>query len=151
MISVKRLAQWVILTIKHPRIWPQPTQFQNLSEIFKIEFPGNWKKSLISPESTWFTDSFPTFRNKKIDHRKKLYRFLIPEFNLEIGVSTRKLGRIKVDMNVAYRGLDMLCPAAKSYFHCRSCSTLPNRIVTDIISVIFHKKSLWNYDVSDFF
>ena len=34
-------------TIKHQRIWPQPTQFQNLGEIFKIEFPGNWTKTFI--------------------------------------------------------------------------------------------------------
>ena len=32
----------------------QPTQFQNLSEVFKIEFPGNWTKNCISPKSAWF-------------------------------------------------------------------------------------------------
>lgn len=39
---------------------------------------------------------------------------------------------------------------AKSDFHCQSCSTFPNRIVTIIILVIFHKTSHWNYDFSDF-
>ena len=28
-----------------------PTQFQKLSEIFKIEFPANWTKTFIFPES----------------------------------------------------------------------------------------------------
>ena len=41
-------------------------------------------KILISPESAWFTDSFSTFGNQKIAHRKKVRRFLIPEFNLII-------------------------------------------------------------------
>ena len=50
----------------------------------KIEFPGNLMKILISPESAWFTDSFSTFGNQKIAHRKKVRRFLIPEFNLNI-------------------------------------------------------------------
>ena len=82
MTSVIRYTHWAILRIKRPRISMQPTQFQNLSKIFKIEFPGNWTKSLIYPESAWFTDSFPFFENKKIAHRKKLWRFLLPEFNL---------------------------------------------------------------------
>ena len=84
MTSVKRHTHWVILRIIRPRIWTQPTQFQNLSEISKNEFPGNCTKSWISPESAWFTDSFSTFENKKIAHRKKLWRFLLPEFNLTI-------------------------------------------------------------------
>ena len=51
MISIKRYTHWVIFRIKRPRILMQPTQFQNLSEIFKIEYPGNWTKILVSPES----------------------------------------------------------------------------------------------------
>ena len=43
-------------------------------------------KILISPESAWFTDSFSTFGNQKIAHRKKVRRFLIPEFNLTINL-----------------------------------------------------------------
>ena len=74
----------VILRIKRSRIWAQPTQFQNQSEISKNEFPGNWTKSWISPESAWFTDSFSIFENKKIAHRKKLWRFLLPKFDLTI-------------------------------------------------------------------
>ena len=37
--------------LKHLRISMPPKQCQNLSETFKIEFPGNWTKTLISPES----------------------------------------------------------------------------------------------------
>ena len=47
MTSVKKYTHWVILVKNHPRIWVPPTQFQN----FKIEFPGNWTKILIPPES----------------------------------------------------------------------------------------------------
>ena len=75
--------------MKFPRIWTKPTQFQNLSEIFKIGFPGNWSKSLISSESAWFTDWFSTFENKKIAYRKKFWRFLLPEFNLLIRTIVR--------------------------------------------------------------
>ena len=38
--------QWVISGIKHLSIWVSPTQFQKLSNNFKIEFPGNWTKTL---------------------------------------------------------------------------------------------------------
>ena len=55
----------MILRIKDLRIWTQPTQFQIPSEIFKIEFPGNWTKSFISSESALFTDSISIFANKK--------------------------------------------------------------------------------------
>ena len=50
----------------------------------KTEFPGNWTKNWISPESARFTESFSIFWNKKVAHTKKLFRFLIPEFNLDI-------------------------------------------------------------------
>ena len=85
MTSIIRYTHWVILRTKRPRISIQPTQFQNLGGIFKNEFPGNWTKSWISPESAWFTDSFSIFEIKKIAHGKKLSRFLLPEFNLSIG------------------------------------------------------------------
>ena len=60
---LKWLTHWTIFKIKHPRKRPQPTQFQNLSKIFKIIFPGNWTKTFISPESAWFTESDTTFWN----------------------------------------------------------------------------------------
>ena len=41
MTSVIRYTPLVILRIKNPRIWPQPTKFQYLSEIFKLEFQGS--------------------------------------------------------------------------------------------------------------
>ena len=56
MTSAIRSRHCVILKIKHPRIWTQPTQFQNPSEIFKIEFPGNWTKSFIFPDSSRSTE-----------------------------------------------------------------------------------------------
>ena len=84
--SVQRLTRWVTLRSKHPRIWVQPTQFQNLSEIFKIDFPGNRMKILISPESVCFTEPVPNFWYRKIAHIKKLCPFLIPEFNLRINL-----------------------------------------------------------------
>ena len=84
MIGVKSHITWVILRMKHPRIWMPPTQFQKLSKNFKIEFPGRWTKIFISPESAWFTELFSDFQNIKIGHKKKLYRFLFPEFNLSI-------------------------------------------------------------------
>ena len=93
MTSIIRHAHWVILKTKRPRIWTQPTQFQNLSEISKNEFPGNWTKTWISTESAWFTDSFPIFENKKIAHGKKFWRFLIPEFNLNINKNCTYLFR----------------------------------------------------------
>ena len=64
MTSVKIYTQLVILGIKHPRMWVPSTQFQKLSKNFKIEFPGNWTKILISPESEWFTESVPNFWNR---------------------------------------------------------------------------------------
>ena len=84
MISVKRYTctHLVILGTKHPRIWLLPTQFQNFNQNSKIEFPGNKTNIFICPESEWFTELFPDFRNKKIAHRKKLWRVQIPEFNL---------------------------------------------------------------------
>ena len=51
--------------------------------MFQNPFPI---KVLISPESAWFTDWFSTFEIKKITYRKKLWRFLIPEFNLWIAL-----------------------------------------------------------------
>jgi len=42
-----------------------PTQFQILSDIFKIEFPGNWIQFFISSESGLLTESATTFRYKK--------------------------------------------------------------------------------------
>ena len=51
MISVKKYTHWVILGTKHSRIWVPPTQFQNFTQNFKIEFPGKLTKILISPES----------------------------------------------------------------------------------------------------
>ena len=41
MTSVIRYTPLVILRMKNPRIWPQPTKFQYLSEIFKLEFQGS--------------------------------------------------------------------------------------------------------------
>ena len=84
MTCIIKLALKVILGVNYPRIWMPPTQFQKFHKYFKIHFPGNCIKILISPESGCFTDSFPTFENKKIAYRKKLWRFLIPEFNLVI-------------------------------------------------------------------
>ena len=57
-----------------------------ISKKFKIEFPGNWTKIFISPKSAWFTESVWIFLNKNIARRKKLCRFLTPEFNLPISV-----------------------------------------------------------------
>ena len=65
MISVKRYTHWVILGTKHPRIWVLPTQFQKFTQNFKIEFPRNWTKSLISPESALFTESVAIFLTLK--------------------------------------------------------------------------------------
>ena len=84
MTSIKRYTHLAILRGKHPRIRAAPTQFLNFGKIFKIEFPGNWTKILISSESAWFSESFLIFWIKKIAHRKKLSLFLIPEFNLYI-------------------------------------------------------------------
>ena len=60
MTSVERSSYWVIFEIKHQSIRPQPTQFQNLSKIFKIVFPGNWTKNFIFPESAKVTESDTT-------------------------------------------------------------------------------------------
>ena len=51
MSSVKSYTHWEILEMKHPRIWVPPTHFEKFVKNFKIEFPGNWTKILISPES----------------------------------------------------------------------------------------------------
>ena len=84
MIGVIRCTHWVILIMKHPRIWLPPTQIQSWSKNFKIGLPGNWTKVLMSSESEFFTESFPVFWNKKIVHAKKLCPPLIPEFILTI-------------------------------------------------------------------
>ena len=76
MTSVKRFTQWVILGMKHSRIWVPPTQFQKSSKNFKIEFQGNWTKTLISPESAWLTDLVPIFWKEKTPTQK-----IIPIFN----------------------------------------------------------------------
>ena len=75
MTGVKSWTLWVTLRIKRPRIWTQPTQFQILSEIFKSEFPGNWIKLFISPESAWFTESVPIIGNKKTPLQKSYIDF----------------------------------------------------------------------------
>ena len=62
-----------------------PTHFQKQIVInLKTRFPGNLIKSLTFPESAWFTEPVPIFRIKKIVEIKKLWRFLVPEFNLKI-------------------------------------------------------------------
>ena len=81
MIGVIRYTHWVSLGMKNPRIWVPPTQIQNWSKNFKIGFPGNWTKILISQESAQFTESVSSFW-KKIAHINKLCRF--PEFNLHM-------------------------------------------------------------------
>ena len=35
--------------------------FQKFAENFKIKFPGNMTKNLVSPESAGFTESVPIF------------------------------------------------------------------------------------------
>ena len=52
------------------------TQIQKLSKNFKIEFPGNWRKTLISPESAWLTELFPIFWKEKKPTQK-----IIPIFH----------------------------------------------------------------------
>ena len=96
MISVKRLTHLMILRPKHLRIWTQPTQFQNLNEIFKIDFPGNWMKISIPLESAWWTESVPILWKEKNAYTKKLFRVLIPEFSLPI---FSNLFRIKITNN----------------------------------------------------
>ena len=71
MTSVLRSIHRVIFRTKHPSISAPPTHFQKYVENFKIKFPGNWTKTLISPESPWFTESLPIFWNKKNAHPKK--------------------------------------------------------------------------------
>ena len=51
MTSMKRYTHLASLGGKHPRTRLAPTQFQIFGKILKIEFPGNWVKILISPES----------------------------------------------------------------------------------------------------
>ena len=41
-----KLTHWVILKMKDPHIQVPPTQIQKLSVNFKIEFLGNWTKTL---------------------------------------------------------------------------------------------------------
>ena len=65
------------ITILDQRILAPLTHFQKFVENFKIEFPGNGTKTLISPEWKWFTGSVPIFRNNKIANGKKFCRFLI--------------------------------------------------------------------------
>ena len=48
----------------------QPTQFQNSTKKFKIEFPGNQAKTFISPESAQSADSFWIFLSKKFPSKK---------------------------------------------------------------------------------
>ena len=84
MISVKRLTHLIILGTKHLRIWTQPTQFQNLNEIFKIDFPENRMKISLLLESAWSTESVSILWKEKNAYTKKLFRFLIPEFSLSI-------------------------------------------------------------------
>ena len=81
MTGVIWLTHWVIFRIKHPRILVPPTQFQKMSKNFKIEFPRNRTKILLSPESAWFTELVQIFWNKK---SLKLQDFFIPEFNLDM-------------------------------------------------------------------
>ena len=84
MTSLTRYNHWVIFSLKHPRIWVSPTQFRKLSKNLKIRLPGNWTKILITPESAWLIELFSVFWNQKIVDTKKLFRFLISEFSLEI-------------------------------------------------------------------
>ena len=87
-ISIKRYTHWSIYRGKHPRIRAPPTQFQKLSQILKIEFSWNWTKTFISQESAWFIESFQIIGFDKFSWIKKLWRFLIPEFNLSIELNT---------------------------------------------------------------
>ena len=56
----------------HPRIFIQPTQFQNSAKISKIKFSWNLTKIFIFPESAQSTDSFLIFLSEKNDCTKKL-------------------------------------------------------------------------------
>ena len=56
----------------------------NLSDVFKIEFPWHWTKTFISPDSAWYIESLQIFKYKKIALEKKLWRFRLPEINLNI-------------------------------------------------------------------
>ena len=60
--------------------------FKNSWKISKPDSQGIGPKFWYLQNQPEFTDSFPTFGNKKIAHRKKLWRFQIPEFNLCIAV-----------------------------------------------------------------
>ena len=51
MTGVIRLKHWAIFRMLHPHIWAPPTHFQKMMANFKIDFPGNQTKILISPES----------------------------------------------------------------------------------------------------
>ena len=93
MTSVKSLRHWVTLRIKRPHIWTQPTQYQILSEILKSEFPGNWIKLFIFPDSASLTKSVLIFGNEKNSHTNKLCRILFPKFNLNIRLSSTMLHR----------------------------------------------------------
>ena len=71
MTSVIRNTHLTILEMKRLRRWVPPTQFKKLSKNFKIEFPGNSTKILISRGSTWFTESVLILLKWKLSHRKK--------------------------------------------------------------------------------
>ena len=66
----------MILRIQNLRISTQPTQFRNLSEISKIDYPGNRMKFLIPPESVCLTESVPRFQDrphKNRPHKKVMH------------------------------------------------------------------------------
>ena len=84
--SIKIYTHWAILRGKHPRISASPNQFlkseQKFQNWFPREFPGNRVRIVISPESTWFTESVQSFWNRKMAHIQNLCSFLYTEFNL---------------------------------------------------------------------
>ena len=67
MTSVIRSTHWMILRIKHPRIFTPPTHFPKFVENFKIEFPGNQTNTLLSPES----ESLNQFQFTKIKNQSQ--------------------------------------------------------------------------------
>ena len=71
MISIKIMTHLMTLRIKNLRIWTQPTQFRNLSEISKIDYPENGMKFLIPPESVCLTESVPRFQDRP--HKKVMH------------------------------------------------------------------------------
>ena len=54
----------MILRVKHPQLWVQPTHFQQFVEDFKTEFSGNRTTTLIFLESTWLIKSVHFFKQK---------------------------------------------------------------------------------------